>query len=674
MLIANRTAAAIVLGVACSLRPAVAPAQSRVAGNYVLLATDSLSVDRLTVTDGDIGVLAGTFTSRRPLVAPATAIAAPSVRLDDGSSCQALFASTARGAGGACGPAEAFSRPFPSVADACAFPVPFPSCDPQRPTVIVPHGATVALPPGVYGDIRVEGGAGGAGTLRLSGTYGLCNLRASRRARIVFTGPSELLVAGSLAASTGVQLSPDPLAGVSPDRVQVFVAGDLVRFSRQGFVGAQVCAPFASLRLGSSVDVEGRLVAADMRLRRSIVSLPAGTPRTSTTTTSTTLPPSARCGDGIVDPGEVCDGDVRCTSPGGSFLLCSACAAFTSGPCTATTTTLPGSSSRCGDGVLDAGEQCDDGNTSDCDGCSTACTREVVGNGVVDCGEECDDGNTADCDGCNDDGEIECGNGVIDAECGEVCDGADVAGQTCAGGTVTCAADCRSVDRTQCPASAPAPREICGNCIDDDLNGLIDFEDPACCSDPRRRHARESAAARAQERPDGAQDARRARRHGARGVAVHRGRLPPDARRARRRAALRPGAGWPLQEPRTRVPLPRSHARGRERPVARPAALSSHVDGYPARARRRPGDAARAAAARLVARDDRLRRPDRVHAQSVRRDDGAAARRPPGRPARSLIRHRAQASRPVRAASSRSRPASAAPGSESSWSTVHGMR
>ena len=484
MLIANRTAAAIVLGVACSLRTAVAPAQSRVAGNYVLLATDSLSVDRLTVTDGDIGVLAGTFTSRRPLVAPATAIAAPSVRLDDGSSCQALFASTARGAGGACGPAEAFSRPFPSVADACAFPVPFPSCDPQRPTVIVPHGATVTLPPGVYGDIRVEGGAGGAGTLRLSGTYGLCNLRASRRARIVFTGPSELLVAGSLAASTGVQLSPDPLAGVSPDRVQVFVAGDLVRFSRQGLIGAQLCAPFAGLRLGSSVDVEGRLVAADMRLRRSIVSLPAGTPRTSTTTTSTTLPPSARCGDGIVDPGEVCDGDVLCTSPGGSFLLCSACAAFTSGPCTATTTTLPGSPSRCGDGVLDAGEQCDDGNTSDCDGCSTACTREVVGNGVVDCGEECDDGNTADCDGCNGDGEIECGNGVIDAECGEVCDGADVAGQTCAGGTVTCAADCRSVDRTQCPASAPAPREICGNCIDDDMNGLVDFEDPACCGDP----------------------------------------------------------------------------------------------------------------------------------------------------------------------------------------------
>jgi len=27
----------------------------------------------------------------------------------------------------------------------------------------------------------------------------------------------------------------------------------------------------------------------------------------------------------------------------------------------------------------------------------------------------------------------------------------------------------------------PGPREICGNCIDDDGNGLTDFEDPACC-------------------------------------------------------------------------------------------------------------------------------------------------------------------------------------------------
>ena len=28
----------------------------------------------------------------------------------------------------------------------------------------------------------------------------------------------------------------------------------------------------------------------------------------------------------------------------------------------------------------------------------------------------------------------------------------------------------------------PPPVEICGNCIDDDGNGLTDFEDPACCA------------------------------------------------------------------------------------------------------------------------------------------------------------------------------------------------
>jgi len=31
------------------------------------------------------------------------------------------------------------------------------------------------------------------------------------------------------------------------------------------------------------------------------------------------------------------------------------------------------------------------------------------------------------------------------------------------------------------PGAPTAPREICGNCIDDDGNGLTDFEDPACC-------------------------------------------------------------------------------------------------------------------------------------------------------------------------------------------------
>ncbi len=61
---------------------------------------------------------------------------------------------------------------------------------------------------------------------------------------------------------------------------------------------------------------------------------------------------------------------------------------------------------HCGDGVIDRmyGEECDDGNTLDSDGCSAICTREsVCGDGILDAanGEACDDGNTAGGDGCS---------------------------------------------------------------------------------------------------------------------------------------------------------------------------------------------------------------------------------------------------------------------------------
>jgi len=46
----------------------------------------------------------------------------------------------------------------------------------------------------------------------------------------------------------------------------------------------------------------------------------------------------------------------------------------------------------CGNGFQEAGEECDDGNTTACDGCSRTCRIEGCGNGVVECGEECDDG------------------------------------------------------------------------------------------------------------------------------------------------------------------------------------------------------------------------------------------------------------------------------------------
>ena len=54
----------------------------------------------------------------------------------------------------------------------------------------------------------------------------------------------------------------------------------------------------------------------------------------------------------------------------------------------------------CGNGRLDPGEICDDGNNRSGDGCPADCTRPC-GDGVLDPGEICDDGNIYDNDGCS---------------------------------------------------------------------------------------------------------------------------------------------------------------------------------------------------------------------------------------------------------------------------------
>ncbi len=57
--------------------------------------------------------------------------------------------------------------------------------------------------------------------------------------------------------------------------------------------------------------------------------------------------------------------------------------------------------SPCGNSILDLGEQCDDGNTADGDGCDSNCTPTACGNAIVTIGEACDDGNAVDGDGCS---------------------------------------------------------------------------------------------------------------------------------------------------------------------------------------------------------------------------------------------------------------------------------
>jgi len=63
----------------------------------------------------------------------------------------------------------------------------------------------------------------------------------------------------------------------------------------------------------------------------------------------------------------------------------------------------------CGDGILDPGEECDDGNNVDGDSCSAVCVVEFCGDGTVNDApnEQCDDGNTEPFDGCSAICEIE---------------------------------------------------------------------------------------------------------------------------------------------------------------------------------------------------------------------------------------------------------------------------
>ena len=89
-----------------------------------------------------------------------------------------------------------------------------------------------------------------------------------------------------------------------------------------------------------------------------------------------------------------CDGQLGCAClPGGECLQDFVCEAE-----------ICVDRGDCGDGVLDIGEACDDGNRSDNDGCVADCVLAACGDGLVYQGvEACDDGNQVDGDGCNSD-------------------------------------------------------------------------------------------------------------------------------------------------------------------------------------------------------------------------------------------------------------------------------
>ncbi len=88
------------------------------------------------------------------------------------------------------------------------------------------------------------------------------------------------------------------------------------------------------------------------------------------------------CGNGVVEPGEKCDD--------GNLVNTDACL----NTC---------ESAICGDGILQAGvDTCDDGNKVDNDACTNACLAAICGDGIVQTGvEDCDDANAIETDTCD---------------------------------------------------------------------------------------------------------------------------------------------------------------------------------------------------------------------------------------------------------------------------------
>jgi cysteine-rich repeat protein len=157
------------------------------------------------------------------------------------------------------------------------------------------------------------------------------------------------------------------------------------------------------------------------------------------------------CGDGVTEAGEQCDDGLD-----NSDTLPDACRT----DCR---------TAHCGDGVVDTGELCDDGNTIPGDACTNECTTVGCGDGVVAGVEECDDGDDDDTDDCLHTCRLAaCGDGFIWAG-HEDCDGDAPRG---------CSTSCGSTGFQSCvdcawTADCAPPFEAC-NGEDDDCDTVAD--------------------------------------------------------------------------------------------------------------------------------------------------------------------------------------------------------
>jgi len=237
------------------------------------------------------------------------------------------------------------------------------------------------------------------------------------------------------------------------------------------------------------------------------------TPANNTDTEATTV--MLLCGNGQVNPGEVCDdgngtngdgcnNDCR-RSNGEDCTMDNQCS---SGVCDPTSGVCE-PANTCGNGRREGSEVCDDGNTTPNDGCEPTCLLSIgepcnndnqcdsdecdtqgsgecvpngtCGNNVLNAGEICDDGNTTNGDGCDNNCRLsngedctndnQCSSGVCDPT-SDVCEPANVCGngqiegsEVCDDGNTAngdaCASDCKLPNGQPCDDDSDCSSGVC---------------------------------------------------------------------------------------------------------------------------------------------------------------------------------------------------------------------
>jgi uncharacterized protein YjiK len=194
---------------------------------------------------------------------------------------------------------------------------------------------------------------------------------------------------------------------------------------------------------------------------------------------------SGDCGNGVRDPGEECDG----SDLGGATCSNGGCSGGTPSCSSACTLDFSGCTGcpDCGNGLREFGEECDGADLGGED-CGTLGFYCQVGAGLG-CNSDC----TYDANDCI---PGACGDGSVQGECSEVCDGSNLAGETCqsrgfGGGDLACVASCLDFDTSNCsPCNNNGiceAGEDCGNCPGDCLeapscgNGICETADGEDC-------------------------------------------------------------------------------------------------------------------------------------------------------------------------------------------------